>query len=85
MVIQLQFRDKVLYEVKDLNYFFRIVKTSFGQRRKMLKNSLKSLIEDEWISQDMNYFQKRPEDLSINEFVDLSNQLYYLNERGKRG
>lgn len=85
IVIQLKFRDKVLYKLEDLDYFIRIVKTSFNQRRKMLKNSLKSFFNDERILQEINYLNKRPEDLSVREFVDLSNHLFYFNERGKRG
>ena len=48
--------------------FFRIVKTAFNQRRKMLRNSLRELGE----SIPDEYAEKRPEQLSVNEFIDLT-------------
>lgn len=52
--------------------FFKIVKTSFNQRRKILKNSLKSLnFSKKFYFNDV--LLKRPEDLSINDFINLTN------------
>lgn len=51
--------------------FFRIVKTTFNQRRKMLRNSLKPILGDLQI--DNIFMQKRPEQLSIEDFIDLTN------------
>ncbi|HKJ42448.1 MAG TPA: 16S rRNA (adenine(1518)-N(6)/adenine(1519)-N(6))-dimethyltransferase RsmA [Sunxiuqinia sp.] len=51
--------------------FFQVVKSGFNQRRKTLRNSLKSLIRDEELkTQDI--FSKRPEQLSVNEFEQLT-------------
>ncbi len=47
---------------------FKIVKTAFQQRRKMLGNSLKSIISE----LPENYKTLRPEQLSIEEFVKIS-------------
>ncbi len=47
---------------------FKIVKTAFQQRRKMLGNSLKSIISE----LPQNYKTSRPEQLSIEEFVKIS-------------
>ena len=49
--------------------FFRIVKTAFNQRRKMLGNSLKSLLNNK----NSPLLTKRPEQLSVNEFIELTN------------
>lgn len=55
--------------------FFQIVKTAFGQRRKTLRNSLKSfLIEKESLKSDP-LFDKRPEMLSVEEFITLAQWL----------
>ena len=54
--------------------FFSIVKQSFGQRRKMLRASLKSLCKNIDTNQ-YDIFTKRPEQLSVNEFVELTNIL----------
>lgn len=48
-----------------------VVKTSFNQRRKQLRNSLQSLIGKEKTVNSI--FDKRPEQLSVEEFVKLTN------------
>lgn len=51
--------------------FFRIVKTGFNQRRKTLRNSLQQVIEKQYATDDI--FNKRPEQLGVEEFVYLTN------------
>ena len=48
-----------------------VVKTSFGQRRKMIRNTLKVLIEDRDLL-DSELFTKRPEHLSVDDFIELT-------------
>lgn len=55
--------------------FKTVVKTSFNQRRKMLRNSIKSLLPDESPMPDDPMLTKRPEQLSIEQFVQLTNLL----------
>jgi len=50
------------------------VKTSFGQRRKTLRNSLRGLASDPAILAE-KIFDRRPEQLSVKEFIDLTNLL----------
>jgi 16S rRNA (adenine1518-N6/adenine1519-N6)-dimethyltransferase len=51
--------------------FKLVVKTAFGQRRKTLKNALKSLnLIDENSAQD--FLQKRAEQLSVEDFIELT-------------
>lgn len=52
----------------------RVVKLAFNQRRKMLRNSLKSI---EWRDDSlfMSLVSKRPEQISIQEFCELSKNL----------
>ena len=57
--------------------FRQIVKNTFGTRRKMLRVSLKRLIGKNPILEDV-FFQKRPEELSFEEFVILTNQISAL-------
>ena len=52
--------------------FKQVVKTTFGQRRKTLRNSVKSLCSNPEILSDP-IFNKRPEQLSVEEFVYLTN------------
>lgn len=54
--------------------FFKVVKTAFNQRRKMLRSSLKSFQLSNSLKEDP-IFAKRPEQLSVNEFVTLTQKL----------
>lgn len=62
-------------EVKQLacneKLFKSIVKSSFNQRRKTLRNSLKPFLRDDIRGQEI--FNKRPEQLSVQDFVSLTN------------
>lgn len=51
--------------------FRTIVKTAFGQRRKMLRNTMKSFISSPELLADP-FFNKRPEVLSLEDFVRLT-------------
>lgn len=55
--------------------FKRVVKTSFNQRRKTLRNSLKSLVGKESEIFGDEIFNKRPEQLSVAQFVELTNRI----------
>jgi len=54
--------------------FKKIVKQAFGQRRKMLRNTLKPFLKDNDQGQ-LPIFEKRPERLSVADFVTLTNWL----------
>ena len=58
----------------DEKLFFKVVKTAFGQRRKTLRNSLKTLQLNEEIKM-LDIFNKRPEQLSVNQFIELTSQI----------
>ena len=58
----------------DEAYFKRLVKTGFNQRRKTLKNALKPLADTSKFSGN-TLFTKRAEQLSVDDFVILSNLL----------
>lgn len=49
-----------------------VVKTTFGMRRKMLRNTMKPFLPKNVIFED-EFFQKRPENLSVEEFIYLTN------------
>ena len=59
----------------DEKLFKTIVKTSFGQRRKTLKNSLASLIPVNSAVWQHSILTRRPETLSVEEFIELTNAL----------
>ncbi|MAD97667.1 MAG: 16S rRNA (adenine(1518)-N(6)/adenine(1519)-N(6))-dimethyltransferase [Flavobacteriaceae bacterium] len=58
----------------DEKLFFRVVKTAFNQRRKMLRSSLKSFNLSQSLKEDP-IFAKRPEQLSVEEFVSLTQKI----------
>lgn len=57
----------------DERLFKTVVKTSFGQRRKTLRNSLQSLIPNGSSVLAGDMFRRRPEQLSVSEFIELTN------------
>jgi 16S rRNA (adenine1518-N6/adenine1519-N6)-dimethyltransferase len=50
---------------------FKVVKTAFQQRRKTLRNSLKTLNLSDNLREDV-IFDKRPEQLSVTQFIELT-------------
>lgn len=57
----------------DEQLFKQVVKTAFNQRRKQMRNSLMSLVgKDNPLLSDP-VFTKRPEQLSVEEFIELTN------------
>lgn len=64
----------------DENLLKTIVKMGFNQRRKTLKNSLKSLIQDcEELKKDP-IMDKRPEQLGVEELIALTNKIGNLDK-----
>lgn len=78
-VIRLTRKDNYTLNCPE-DLFFRVVKAGFGQRRKTLRNSLKKFIL-EGITEN-TIFNKRPEQLNVNEFVHLTN-IIHQNQEGR--
>jgi 16S rRNA (adenine1518-N6/adenine1519-N6)-dimethyltransferase len=57
----------------DETLFQTLVKTAFNQRRKTMRNSLKVLLEKDNKLLALSIFDKRPEQLSVEEFIELTN------------
>ncbi len=76
-VVHIRVRQKPAVVVKDEPVFFRVVKTSFSQRRKTLSNSLKSLRKDirEVLYRAEIDPGRRPETLSLEEFARIADLL----------
>ena len=55
----------------DEKLFVSVVKQAFNQRRKTMRNSLRPLLRPEIIENEV--FNRRPEQLSVQEFIDLTN------------
>jgi 16S rRNA (adenine1518-N6/adenine1519-N6)-dimethyltransferase len=79
-VVELRFAPQGRFAVEDEELFARVVRTAFGQRRKMLRNSLLGLAPErgrsfleELAAQASIELTRRPETLSGEEFARLSN------------
>ncbi len=69
-VIRLTRKENYLLPVNE-QFFFRVVKTAFNQRRKTLRNSLKTLNLSDKLREEA-IFALRPEQLSVSQFIDLT-------------
>ena len=68
-VIRLIPREKIPL-MKNERFFINLVKTAFNQRRKTLRNAVRSLFDEGTLEQDI--FNKRAEQLSVEDFAALS-------------
>lgn len=64
-------RKSILPDEVNVKQFRSIVKSAFGQRRKMMRNTLKPLIKNATLLED-KIFLKRPEQLSVQNFIELT-------------
>jgi len=58
----------------DEKLFRQVVKVTFGQRRKMLRNTLKTFLKGDPLLKDP-FFELRPERLSVDDFVGLTQEI----------
>ena len=63
------------FVAKDQKHFAKIVMAAFGQRRKTLRNTLKGLLDDAGFAELEISSQLRAENLSVSQFVTISNYL----------
>ena len=76
--VVIEFSKKERIPVKDINLFYRLVKDSFVQKRKTLRNNLKTynLVKIEEVLRKYDFdLSVRAEQLSIDVFIDISNNL----------
>lgn len=66
----------------DEKLFKQVVKTTFNQRRKQLRNSIKPILGKDCPLTEDALFTKRPEQLSVQEFIDLTNRVEQALNKG---
>jgi 16S rRNA (adenine1518-N6/adenine1519-N6)-dimethyltransferase len=76
-LVHIEVFERPSVPVKDERFFFRVIKTAFSQRRKMLANSLKPVAADvrEKLLAAGIEPTRRPETLSMEEFARLAETL----------
>ncbi len=79
-VIRLRKRN-TFPEMKSERHFFLLVKTAFNQRRKMLRNAVRSLFDVSVLEDDV--FNKRAEQLSVQQFAELTFRMSASTESKK--
>lgn len=72
-VLRLERKKDTQLECDD-RLFYRIVKTAFNQRRKTLRNSLKSFNLSNILKEDA-IFDQRPEQLAVTDFIGLAKKI----------
>ena len=73
-VIRLKRNKRISLDVDEKD-FKRIIKLAFNQRRKTIRNSLKSVLIETDIDTSDPFFTKRPEQLSVDEFIGLTKRI----------
>ncbi|RMF61713.1 MAG: ribosomal RNA small subunit methyltransferase A [Calditrichaeota bacterium] len=81
-VVRWDFSQRVPAEIEDEKLLDRVIHAAFQQRRKMLRKSLKGLLECLKPGAAVDFdLEKRPEELTPEEFVRLSN---WMNREWKK-
>ncbi len=75
--LSLEIRRLPAVRVDDERYFFRVIRAAFNQRRKTLRNSLRSIIPPEKLADFFQHYhidpRIRPQDLGLADFANLAN------------
>ena len=75
--MRLQMRKEPAVKVNNEKLFFKIIRAAFNKRRKVLRNSLKSVIPQQKLGAFFNKYSInsniRPEDLALEDFANLTN------------
>lgn len=80
-VVKLVPYHKIPHLAEDYLHFANVVKVAFSHRRKTLRNSLKELLTDEDWNRTSIDPRLRPEQLSVADYVVLSNSIQKTPER----
>ena len=64
----------------DERLFKAVVKTTFGQRRKTIRNSVRSLLPEGSVADGLPYSGLRPEQLTVEQFIELTQAVSQLRQ-----
>ena len=78
MIVLLCPHKEIPHVAENLKFFSRLVRICFQQRRKTMRNSVKLLLSEKNIEKLSIDLTLRPEQLSVAQFVNLSNQIGLL-------
>lgn len=75
-IVRLEPKDPSKLNATDVKHLNKIVTLAFNQRRKTLRNTLKSVLDEEAIKALGVNPQARPETLSLEEYIKIANATY---------
>ncbi len=79
-VVSLNFNSRPNVRVSNDALFRAVVRGTFGKRRKTLRNGLRAMsVPPDALKELSIDLDRRPEELSVKEFTDLSNELHGMN------
>lgn len=78
MIVLLCPYKEIPHVAENLKFFSKLVRICFQQRRKTIRNSIKLLLSEKYIEKLNIDLTLRPEQLSVAQFVNLSNQIGLL-------
>ncbi len=67
--------EKYTEKINNMSNFSKLIETAFQQRRKTIKNSLATLINEEQLRSSNIQPSQRPQEISIQQYINLSNKL----------
>jgi len=70
--LKLEVRSAPAVKVADEEYFFKIIRAAFNQRRKILRNSLAGIVGEEKLG---SFKLRRPEELTLDDFAKLAAEI----------
>ena len=79
-VVRLQPNQELPFVANNIDHLNKLVNLAFQQRRKTLRNTLKQLVDSDTIDSLSIDTSLRPENLSVEDYVNLSNTLEGLSK-----
>ena len=77
---KISFYQKSPYDVKDVDFLFKVIHKAFSNRRKKIINSLPDLAgDDKFFSSFKMSPNLRAENISLREYILIANRLYHYN------
>ena len=67
--------SNISIQAKDSDCLQTVIRTAFNQRRKTLRNSLKTIIPEDLLEQIAVNKELRPQNITLNEYVEISNAI----------
>lgn len=78
-VLRLSFYQTI-GDIDNEPFYRHLVRVVFNQRRKMLRNSLSRILQKSIVySLTPHFLDRRPEELTVEEFKSLANELYHIS------